>query len=381
MATLAICISIAYAENSEPLYDIECDSYNNCGIYNPFLRTKTPEEWIFDSNGVEKVKKFETKKPLDLKTIPDVIFVTYPNLKTLNMEEAGIESLPDHHFAKSKGLTSLMLNSNKIRLIPSQAFEGCPDIIYIEVMNNVIEIIEDNAFRGLESLVLLDLSSNKIKQIGASAITGAIHLKYLNLNDNQIGVIENGALNFSGLEGVSLRRNVLTSLPVDLCRASPKLRYMHLSVNRLSAVGLEFDLCQKLKILYLDNNLIESVNFTSLANLENLNHLQLGYNQIKLPSTPPALVVDETKSVLETLPMEYNQMTDPDLFKHISGFRNIERISLRGNELTSFTDAKEIAELLPKLRTITLDTNTKMAEWVEQNKAVLSENHISIILN
>lgn len=370
------------SENSTPTYDIECDNNYSCGIFNPLLSTKKPEEWTYDDQQTSRIKKFETKVQLRLKKIPDLIFDTYSNLITLKMEEAGIEILPEHHFAKSQVLKNLILNSNQIQVIPTHAFEGLKEIIYMEIMNNKIELIEANAFDGLLTLELLDLSGNKIKHITESTIIGAKYLKFLNLNENELELIDDGALNLPNMEGMNLRRNRLATLPTDICGVSPKLRYLHLSVNHLTSVNMEFDACRNLKILYLDNNRLETINFTSLAYLDNLHILQLGYNSIKLPETPPTeAAIQNSKSVLETLPMEFNQLSNPDIFKHAALFKNIERISLRGNAFTGFNDPGQIFAMLPKLKHISFDRNPDMEKWLDENKSLLFDNNIAVVMN
>lgn len=378
---LVVC-HYTQAEDSSPRYDIECDSSYSCGIFNPLLNRKKPEEWTYDDQQTSRIKKFETKVELSLKTIPDLIFDVYSNLITLKMEEAGIEVLPEHHFTKSPVLKNLILNSNQIKIIPSRAFEGLKEIIYMEIMNNQIEMIEANAFDGLVTLELLDLSGNKIKHITESAIVGAKYIKFLHLNENELEMIDDGALNLPGIEGMNLRRNRLRTLPKDICTLSPKLRYLHLSVNHLTAINTEFDECRNLKILYLDNNRIETINFTSLAYLEKLHILQLGYNSIQLPATPPSEeVIKNSRSALETLPIEYNHLTNPDIFKHAALFKNIERCSLRGNAFTGFNDPAQIFASLPKLKHISFDRNPEMEKWLEENRNLLFDNNIAVVMN
>lgn len=390
MRTITISISILLlcicsdrtnaAANSSPAYDVECDHNYSCGIFNPLLSTKQPSDWTFDGQHTGKIKKFETKVQLRLKTIPQFIFDNYINLITLKLEECGIDMLPDHRFAKSKVLKNLVLNSNQIRTIPTNAFEGLKEIIYIEIMNNEIATIEPNAFLGLLTLELLDLSGNRLRHLSATAVTGAMRLKFLHLDENALETIDDGALDLPAMEGIILRRNRLTAIPNGLCAASPKLRYAHWSMNRITAIANEFDQCRNLKILYFDNNQLETVNFTALATLGNLNILQLGYNRIRFPRTAPIVGGETTRSVLETLPIEFNHIADANIFQHIAVFRNIERISLRGNDFKSFNRPAEIFAMLPKLKQITLDRNADIEQWVDDNKSLLFDNEVAVVL-
>lgn len=149
--------------------------------------------------------------------------------------------------------------------------------------------IEDDAFEGLDNLEQLSLNDNNILLIPASALGRLPKLVYLDISYNRISALSRDILQSTTSELVylNLARNVIREIPDGTFQDLEQLKSLNLNGNLLTKVnghtflGLE----ESLEYLHLGQNKIRSLSGPSLA-LAKLVYLDLSENSFsELPWT------------------------------------------------------------------------------------------------
>lgn len=145
----------------------------------------------------------------------------------------------------------------------------------------------------------------------------------------------------NNIESLSLHSNAIKKIKTYSFGGIPKLQTLALNNNGLTSDAIEgyaFARLNNLKILYLNDNPLQSLNKYQLAGLSNLKTIYLN------------------KAGLKSLPADIFQFTP-----------NLEIINLNDNQLTDFDPA--IIVLLSKLRGLNLKNNPIPATKIEALKA------------
>ncbi|ALC45109.1 CG5195 [Drosophila busckii] len=306
------------------------------------------------------VKDLEHLKKLRLdhnaiNIIEDGSFVDLPNLSELHLNDNRITELQYGAFLRTPQLKTIYLHNNLIRRIhPESLLQASGSgVESVHIYNNEIAHVE--ALRALldalPTLRFLDMSSNLLHELPYGALRGHGTLEQLHLNNNQLRLIERDALmampalrelrmrnnslsselplpfwNLPGLKGLDLAQNQFVRVDSQLLAGLPSLRRLDLSENGLSELAANS---------FRHNSLLETLNISYNA----LNHIQPG-----------------TFKHLERLfevDASYNQLSQV-----IPGLPQIvERISLRGNRLSSLPATGSKALQLPNLRMLDLSQN------------------------
>lgn len=135
-------------------------------------------------------------------------------------------------------------------------------------------------------------------------------LKSLTLEDNKITVVPPDIRNLSLLQKLNLKKNLLESLPSEISELS-FLTEIDLSRNKYFDLPKELFLCQSLKRLNLESNLIKNISqVDSSSTLESLN-----LRSNKLEEIPQSInklkrlfSLDLSHNALNTLPSEIGQL-------------------------------------------------------------------------
>lgn len=132
------------------------------------------------------------------------------------------------------------------------------------------------SLRGLNSLSSLRLHSNTIQDLG-SAVEPLASLSFLDLRGNQLAEVPKHLP--PNLSQLYLDNNHISSVPVDFVKKQPQLRFMRLSHNRLTDVGIPPNTFNVSTLLELDlsHNKLEKIPAVSTS----LQNLYLQANRIK----------------------------------------------------------------------------------------------------
>lgn len=309
------------------------------------------------------------------------IFNIISNQQQLNAASLNITELRPSYFENGCNLTDIDLTFNKIEVIPKSVFVSLSSLVFLTLSFNKIQIIEDHALEGLLELEVLHLFNNKIKTLTKFAVTDATNLEKLAMPGNQLETIEEGALNLPKLTDLYVENNRIKTLPSDLCISLPKLSTIYLESNLVSHIGQAFEKCDKLEILYLNDNIIQDVDIKSFARMKKLKGLILSHNNFTLP-TEEANSSPSVNSSLIELTLIQNRLSDPSdpsIFRKLAMFNNLKYIFLQANEFTHLEHAEEIAQLMPQLRSINVHNNTRMAKWIKENVGTFQRFNITLL--
>lgn len=305
------------------------------------------------------VHSFNVKSPASLKRFPQKIFNALPELKEVNLEDAGIDTLTQNAFDAGGSLENLNLKRNKLEIIEDSVFIHLSSLDSLQLSENKIHEIQDNAFKGLKKLRTLKLNGNQLKIIRRNTLADLESLEYLHLYANQIETIESGALNLPKLIEAFFTDNKIKVLPDDLFSQTPLLEIIELRNNELKTIGNAFANCHKVYSIALENNdQLEDGKLSKFARLGGLLSLSLNNTGLKISKDD----VNEEKlggSPVLRLNLANNKLSDPNIFYHLSVFPELKHVDLYNNnfeEMNNSTD-DEIRKYLPKLETVDLKNN------------------------
>ncbi|KAM9713043.1 uncharacterized protein ACNS7B_023364 [Menidia menidia] len=263
--------------------------------------------------------------------LPDCAFVGLERLEILKLQNSHISKLNGAFRTDLPKLTRLHLNGNLLTAIKPRQFEGLRSLQNLSLHFNQIAKLSNESFFGLTELVEIQLQSNLITKtdIETGAFNVLTSLRRLDLRENRIKYKESRDLpdppfsklshlrelsipgqHYKGktylppnlLEGLSnltlfdAKSILLTSLPRDMFKYTPRLETLDLSVNELNDLSPElFSPIGHLKGLYISRITLKSLDFLVYANLNELEFLQAKKNQFavipeEVISSLPALV-------------------------------------------------------------------------------------------
>ncbi|EDV52522.1 protein artichoke [Drosophila erecta] len=303
---------------------------------------------------LEHLKKLRLDNNL-ITVIEDGSFVDLPNLSELHLNDNRITELQYGAFLRTPQLKTIYLQNNLIRRIhPESLLQASGSgVEAVHIYNNEIGHVE--ALRALldalPRLRYLDMSGNLLSELPYGALRGHGTLEQLHLNHNHLRLIERDALmampalrelrmrnnslssdlplpfwNLPGLKGLDLAQNQFARVDSQLLAGLPSLRRLDLSENGLIELAPNsFRHNPLLETLNISSNELTKVHSSTLIHLERLFEVDASYNQLK--------------SVIGGLP------------------RIVERISLKGNQITSLPAAASKDLQLPNLRMLDLSQN------------------------
>ncbi|XP_067643434.1 protein artichoke [Eurosta solidaginis] len=306
------------------------------------------------------VKDLENLKKLRLdhniiNIVEDGSFVDLPHLSELHLNDNRITELQYGAFLRTPMLRTLYLHNNHIRRIHPESFMQASgsgiEIVY--AYNNEIEQIGElrSLLDALPALKFLDMSNNYLTHVPFGALRGHGTLEQLHLNNNLLRSIERDALMaMPALRELRMRNNSLThELPMPFWNL-PGLKGLDLALNNFRMVdsyllaGLPF-----LRRLDLSENGLMKLDPTAFIHNPMLETLNISYNEL---ATIHSATLRNMNRLFE-VDASYNLLTDiiPGLPKIV------ERISMRGNAISTLPFSFGKSLNLPNLRMLDLSAN------------------------
>ncbi|XP_052773067.1 uncharacterized protein LOC128211948 isoform X3 [Mya arenaria] len=203
----------------------------------------------------------------------------------------------------------LNLSNNALSFIQPNTFSNLPAIKIIEMHQNSMATITWNVFSDMPNLIHLDLHANDFVSLGSKSFVNLPSLKELRLHSQKTGLATIAYDAFQNindnLQELFVSSNALTTYPHQVLEEDhyPNLVKMHADnnlISNLTEFGTEafptnqyflhaqrfaaftpFSATPNIVIMYLQNNLITTINTTDLCELQALEELYLSDNKIR----------------------------------------------------------------------------------------------------
>ncbi|XP_052744563.1 insulin-like growth factor-binding protein complex acid labile subunit [Bicyclus anynana] len=146
----------------------------------------------------------------------------------------------------------LDLTANDLNKIKRHAFReaGLINLKKLILSECKLTSIDENALTNLQILIVIDLSKNELKTLPTEIFKETPKIRWILLNDNQIEKLEDGLFNnLPGLYKVDLSNNHITQIGMETFLNVPKLERLKLNNNKLEQ--LEKDKLNALTSIYL----------------------------------------------------------------------------------------------------------------------------------
>lgn len=391
MSIWSACLLVTFYPVQSLPQDVQCTitaaEPTTCYITTPIYLLPGATLNIVNSSELMNIKRFELRAFTNLISIPPIIWAVFPNLEEIIMANyASVSTLTATDLLYASKLKVLNLKGNKLLTIPYSAFALAPALETVDLSLNGITEIEAMAFNGLNNLKQLDLSFNRLTMLDAFTFTGLLNLETLNLSNNKIKLIGDGTFNLPKLQTLNVNYNSVNLLPDNLFGAipgqSPPLTTVDFGENKLTHIGAAFYSLQELSLLNLTaNKKIDDINLEALAQLPKLETLLLSNSGFQFPivyTTAASVPVPISNSPLKKLYLAKNKLINPDVFRQLAYFRQLEVLSLEENRFTFIDNVKSLPTWFPYLHTIYLGENKLNCVWLNDSIPIFQSANINV---
>ncbi|XP_016841506.3 toll-like receptor 6 [Nasonia vitripennis] len=228
---------------------------------------------------------------------PDA-FKNCSSIQDLQLSGNNLEAVPAA--LRDMGILKMLdLGENRLRVLERSSFEGLSSLYGLRLMNNYVENLTQDALAELPALQILNLARNRIERLEPEAFRANPMLQAVRLDCNLLGELSGAFANVSSLLWLNVSDNRIErfdyrQLPGQLqwldlhqneiaelgaAPAASRLQTLDASFNRLSRIAGR-DLPDSLELLFLNDNLVESVEPQSFVGKLNLSRVDLYANQI-----------------------------------------------------------------------------------------------------
>ncbi|PPR85172.1 hypothetical protein GOBAR_AA35519 [Gossypium barbadense] len=278
------------------------------------------------------------------------------NLEFLNLSNnqfsGPIPALP------TSKLRRLYLALNKFEgEIPVYLTEGCSGLVELDLSSNKLSGMVPSGFGSCSSMESFSVSSNNFTgELPIEIFQNMSSLKELGLAFNYFsGPLPESLSSLSNLTVLDLSSNNFSgSIPASLCEnPTNRLKVLYLQNNILTgSIPPTLSNCSQLVSLHLSFNYLTGTIPPSLGSLSNLKDLKLWMNQLH-GEIPQQLGIIQT---LETLILDFNELTGT-IPSGLSNCTKLNWISLSNNRLTGSIPASLCENPTNRLKVLYLQNN------------------------
>lgn len=331
---------------------------------------------IDNGDRVQKVTFFTWRSINKVKTIPQTIFETFPQLEILDII-IGVENISPKDFELASSLNILILMKNKLRNIPTGAFIKASALTAIQLDGNSIEQIDDNAFKDLNSLYMITLGYNKLTSINRFTFAGAKNLDNIDLKNNDIRTIEVGAFDLPKLQTLVLRGNYISTLPSRLFEQTPLSTSLDLADNNFSVLPDAFFGNNTISFLDLSWNPLDEVKIEDFIKLPKLTVLRLQQVGMIWPIATPNWS-EPSSSPLTFISLAFTNINNSDVLKYVSPFASLKTFLLSGTAITTINDITDIKQRFTNFTDLSVDSAEMNCDWVKSTAEHFKSNEVEL---
>ncbi|CAH1156142.1 unnamed protein product [Phaedon cochleariae] len=243
------------------------------------------------------------------------------NLGTLNLCHNKFKSLGSSVF-RDAYIIKLDLCNSTIETIDKQAFER----LHTHTLNLSFNSIDELEFlRSIGDIHVLDLSHNALKTIPSGTFFNLNNMKSLDLSYNLIDVIGENSFHHNKVEIIFVNNNKLESIETGTFKDIPNLREVYLQKNPISIIEANaFEYLPNLRLIQLGNTEISVIQPHAFTNLQSLRTLYMNDN--RLVNLPAQIFLNVPN--LEQLDLSGNSLEVIDGLKGL----NLETLRLTVND-------------------------------------------------
>ena len=252
-----------------------------------------PQILDLDYNAISRIDEdaFRNTTVLETLKVSHNLLVSLPPIQdlagtliTLRVAHNQIQMIPELYFSLCSVLERFEVSGNNLTRINNLSFSGLSSIRHLHFSDNLIVDIDDQFVRNLRSLRGVYLDGNQITHL-PSLVTDGNHLKNLNVANNKIkDISENQIRDVWRLYTLNISCTLITELDfISVVTATFFDKKTTLTSVVLSDIGIAaFPMFFKssMKRIDLSQNEIRCVDVQHLANMTNLQLLDIKHNHI-----------------------------------------------------------------------------------------------------
>lgn len=220
-----------------------------------------------------------------------------------------------HHVETAEKTGVITLSKSNLREIPKDLQQISHLLRTLDLSTNRLQQLGES-IDSFKNLKLLNLSHNKIKIVSA-LIGQLVKLETLLLQENLLEILPNEICRLSSLKTLNLSSNKFKRFPKQVC-ALKSLELLDLSQNEVDSIPDEIGQCNANEI-NLNSNKIKKLN-DSLIECAKLKILRLDNNLVELSSITKSILADSKICLLslENNPFTLKQLQERDGFDQYS---------------------------------------------------------------
>lgn len=199
-------------------------------------------------------------------------------LRTVDLGENSISDLDEPGFSGMNNLYGLRLIGNQLTNLSRKVFDDLPSLQILNLARNRIRVVEPGTFDNSKNLQAIRLDANYLTDI-TGIFTNVHSMLWLNISDNQIEWFDYSFLP-TGLQWLDMHKNGIQELGNHYgLEAEMKIQTLDVSYNRLTHVTAA-SFPNSVELLFLNDNLIDTVEPHTFVKKTNLTRVDLYANQV-----------------------------------------------------------------------------------------------------
>lgn len=282
--------------------------------------------------GIEQVANL-WHRDSTIQIFPSLIIDYFPNLLSASLGGSHM-TLFNRAITNCNKLESINVVNNRISSVPGGIFSNCQNLTTLSFLFNQIDNINSDAFQGLANLKVMELAWNRITSFNPNVFASLSKLEILTINNNEIVELSPEIFRlFPMLVDLNLGFNKIKSWNNTILANNPNVETLRLAGNEIQTLdGRAFASLLNLRTLSI-GGLLEEI--PALQNLQQLRALYLDDNKFKSISSDPFIYMPN----LQTLSLDNNEIESLNFTTRTNVvLGNLHNLFLNNNKLTSIPE-------------------------------------------